>query len=119
MGSFLSAPLPAQGTLEGPGMKTSVMLFLAFLHLLALASFSEGGCSETGCCYCNGQTGRIINMKYSQYRTRCNPGHFCTCGFNDYIQEFFGKCDDGSSFASGPRMFVPRAFAQQGRVVPA
>ena len=81
-------------------MKTSVVLGLGLL-LLALASLTEAGCDQNGCCYCNSQTGRIINQ--GRYSTDCDPGFFCDCKYKERTRKFFGQCDDGTSSAAVPQ----------------
>ena len=88
---------PSQNHLNDPDMKTSVVLGLGLL-LLAMASLTEAGCDQNGCCYCNSQTGRIINQ--GRYSTDCDPGFFCDCKYKERTRKFFGQCDDGTSSAA-------------------
>ena len=31
-------------------------------------------------------------VNHERYPSHCNQGYYCTCGYNRYIQAFFGKC---------------------------
>ena len=88
---------PSQNHLNDPDMKTSVVLGLGLL-LLAMASLTEAGCDQNGCCYCNSQTGRIVNQ--GRYSTDCDPGFICDCKYKERTRKFFGQCDDGTSSAA-------------------
>ena len=50
-----------QNNLNNPDMKTSVVLGLALL-LLAMASLTDAGCNQFGCCYCHNRQGVVVNQ---------------------------------------------------------
>ena len=94
-------------------MKTSQLLCLSLL-LVAFASLTEAGCDQNGCCYCNGQSGRVIYTGI--YKPDCNPGYQCRCGYDDRRFHYFGQCNDGSSGPCGSSVpNIARPVPQQVR----